>query len=274
MNTPTVSTLDMRVIERVLEMEGGYVLDFTNSTFAAFFAEHGVNIDDPRYAVEGHSKAKRLRYFLRIAPAALAGPVLASLLEHRLGCNPIIAASDISVFRRIASRLGGSQSNREPLRKSTTPSLDGLLERFNHLTAKTDRQAAGIEFELLLSDLFQAFDLAPEEPFRVAGEQMDGAFKLDGEFYLLEAKWVAERVGSKELYAFREKISGKSDFTRGAFISVSGFTSEALEAIVRGKVPKFLMLDGAHIFRVLSGGARLDELLRESVRALATRGVP
>jgi hypothetical protein len=65
MNSSGVSTLDLRVIEQVLGMDGGYVLDFTDRTFSAFLSEHGVQIDDQRFSVEGTSKAKRFRYFLK-----------------------------------------------------------------------------------------------------------------------------------------------------------------------------------------------------------------
>jgi len=42
-------------------MHGGYILDFSDRTFTQFFSEElSINIDDPRYAKEGESKAKRL----------------------------------------------------------------------------------------------------------------------------------------------------------------------------------------------------------------------
>lgn len=57
---------DIRLIDDLFEMGGGYVLDFSNRTFSEFFFDElGVNIDDPRFEVEGTSKAKRLRYYLR-----------------------------------------------------------------------------------------------------------------------------------------------------------------------------------------------------------------
>ena len=43
-------SMDMRIIDRVFEMEGGYVLDFSNQTFAEFFHdEFDVDIDNPRW---------------------------------------------------------------------------------------------------------------------------------------------------------------------------------------------------------------------------------
>ena len=65
-----LKSLDIRLIDDIFDMGGGYVLDFSNRTFSEFFNEElGVNIDDPRYDAEGTSKAKRLRYYLRTASA-------------------------------------------------------------------------------------------------------------------------------------------------------------------------------------------------------------
>ena len=64
--------VDIRLLEDVFAMGGGYVLDFTNRTFAEFFkSEVGVNINDQRYCLEGASKGKRLRAFVnrRSAPS-------------------------------------------------------------------------------------------------------------------------------------------------------------------------------------------------------------
>jgi len=106
MSTAAVTTLDLRVIESVLEMSGGYVLDFSNRTFSSFLREHGVDIDDQRFAVEGSSKAKRLRCFLRTSPAPLCGRVLAGLLQHRLVCRPDgLQATDLEKYRKLLARL-------------------------------------------------------------------------------------------------------------------------------------------------------------------------
>lgn len=109
MSASTVTSLDMRAIDSVLEMGGGYVLDFSDRTFAEFFAEHGVRIDDRRYSIQGTSKAKRLRYFLRTASAPLSGKILASLLQHRLVSKPDgLADPELTAYIKAVERLGGA----------------------------------------------------------------------------------------------------------------------------------------------------------------------
>ena len=152
--------------------------------------------------------------------------------------------------------------------------LAALLDDFSELASQLDRQDAGHRLERLLTSVFAMFDLEPHASFRVIGEEIDGSFILDGETYLLEAKWTRGPVGESDLLVFRGKVEGKSAFTRGVFVSISGYSLGSQEAIVRGKTPNFVMIDGTHLHRVLSGHASLSELLRQLVRRLGETGTP
>jgi hypothetical protein len=64
-----LKTTDIRLLDEIFEMQGGYVLDFSNQTFSNFFEdEFGIDIYDDLYSENGTSKAKRLSFFLRKAP--------------------------------------------------------------------------------------------------------------------------------------------------------------------------------------------------------------
>ena len=67
---------DRRFLEDVFELGSGYVLTFTDRTFAEFFEnELSVNIDDRKYRLKGSSKGKRLRAFLEIESEAVVAKV-------------------------------------------------------------------------------------------------------------------------------------------------------------------------------------------------------
>jgi hypothetical protein len=72
--------------------------------------------------------------------------------------------------------------------------------------------------------------------FRLTGEQIDGSFQLSGETYLLEAKWTDLRIGAADLRSFNAKLEDKAAWTRGLFVSNSGFTDDGLEALAVGNV--------------------------------------
>ena len=60
-----LNAVDMRIVEEALGSGSGYVADFTNATFDAFFKRDvGVAIYDDAYSAHGSSKGKRLRAFL------------------------------------------------------------------------------------------------------------------------------------------------------------------------------------------------------------------
>lgn len=58
-----LNSIDRRLMEDLFGMRSGYVLDFTDASYAAFFREADIDINHPRVAVNGTSKAKRMRSF-------------------------------------------------------------------------------------------------------------------------------------------------------------------------------------------------------------------
>lgn len=92
------------------------------------------------------------------------------------------------------------------------------------------------------------------------------------EVYLVEAKWEADPISEGPLLIFRGKIEGKSQYTRGLFISINAFTAPAKKAIVTGKQPNFFLMDGYDLSTVLEGRISLIDLLRGKQRRLAEEG--
>jgi hypothetical protein len=169
-----------------------------------------------------------------------------------------------------ADELAGEAA--EAQRQQRHLEMKVLKDEFLNLWQDSDRRRAGLSLERLLNRLFEISELAPREPFRVVGEQIDGSFELDHEIYLIEAKWEKEPIQPKDLFIFREKVEGKSKFTRGIFVSISGYTSNASDALTRGKQPTFFIIDGYDLMMLLSGDVDLPVFLRRRQRILAEEG--
>ena len=161
---------------------------------------------------------------------------------------------------------------RETERSQRSQALETLRDEFVALHNESDRQSAGLKLEKVLNHLFELHGLSPREPFRVRGEQIDGSFELDHEVYLLEAKWHKEPRPAADLYVFREKIEGKSKFTRGVFLSINGVTTDAVHAITQGKQPNFFIIDGHDLMMALGENVSLPVFLRRRQRLLAEQG--
>ena len=105
-------------------MGGGHVLDLSIRRLSEFFQEElGVDIYEPRWAVNGSSKAKRLRTYLRQADRETALRTLQELWDYRETSglfvdHPVLGEDGRTAFFRIIKRLGGTPP------ASTTPDTD------------------------------------------------------------------------------------------------------------------------------------------------------
>ena len=114
-----LTSSEKRKLERLFGMGSGYVLDFSNRTFAEFVTETtGREIYDSRYDYGSGSKANRLRGFWAAEGNHLAGKLIGALIDY---------GQDIDAFkndgalpddcRAIVTRL---------MREGPVPDLDAL----------------------------------------------------------------------------------------------------------------------------------------------------
>lgn len=281
----SLTPIDKLKLETAFGMGSGYVLNFSNYSFRAFVHDTvGLDIEDAKYSLGSGSKANHLRAFWAKEPDPIVGKLLNALLEYlpevrRLAGQPItqdekkLLGECLTVARRLSGITKKVEDNASPI---SCELKDGLRKRLIGLNALSP-QDRGYSFEKFLQEVFSAFKMSPRAPFRITGEQIDGSLELDGETYLIEAKWQNALVDSKELYAFYGKIEGKAAWSRGLFISYSGFSKESLDAFSKGKRPNFVTLDGQDLNFILTGdgGGSIDlpECIRKKVRYAAETGI-
>ena len=272
----------MMFLDDLLAMGGGYVLSFSNPTFSRFFADElNVDIDDPTYAENGTSKGRRLRCFLQKVDIPTVVRTLKALWEYREAVRMRDGQAETvenaqGRLLSLLNRLEGKPDAAQPAGQPPKPAFDRpkLLALRNDLIgfAQLAPQARGYAFETLLRDLFNVFGLEAREPFRLKGEQIDGSFVLQGETYLIEAKWQAAQTGVADLHTFHGKLEQKAAWTRGLFVSNSGFTEDGLVAFGRGK--RVVCMDGLDLFDTLSRELPLNHVLESKVRRAAETGLP
>lgn len=95
---------------------------------------------------------------------------------------------------------------------------------------------------------------------------------MRNEIYLLEAKWTSKPIDKGQLVIFNEKVSSKSGFTRGLFISFSNYTDEALSTFANGRTINIVLMSVQELVVALSRKMEIEILLWNKVRALAERG--
>ena len=57
----------------------------------------------------------------------------------------------------------------------------------------------GYAFQDFLTKFFAIYGLKPKSAFRLVGEEIDGSFEINGDTYLLEAKWQALQTGQYDI---------------------------------------------------------------------------
>jgi restriction endonuclease Mrr len=133
-------------------------------------------------------------------------------------------------------------------------------------------QERGFAFEKFLNELFGAYNLDPRSSFRMTGEQIDGSFQLGSDVYLVEAKWQDKQIDQSELLVFHGKVGGKSSWSRGLFVSHSGFTPDGLTAFSRGRSTNMIGMDSQDLFHILNGEMLLVEAINKKARRAAETG--
>ena len=129
---------------------------------------------------------------------------------------------------------------------------DNLRDRFLGLMTEGNAQARGYLLESFLNDFFEFENLDPRNSFKLLGEQIDGSFSWRTKTCLVEAKWVKTPVAGAEFGAFNYKIEGKTVDTRGLYVSVNGYSPEAIRGMNGKGALKFVCIDGAHVMRAIS----------------------
>lgn len=276
---------DMMTVEDLF-VRDGYVLRFSDGqtafndkTFAQFFHEElKINIDDPKWSQEGTSKGKRLRFFLRNADAPTAIRTLKALWEHREAFRKRCKLADEleDAHNRLLEVLVFLGEKPEPT--SVPPKkknyehvkYEVINDALMSMTARPPHER-GYQFEKFLKKVFDAFGLEAESPFRVTGEQIDGSFLLDGQTYLVEAKWHNEPTGVGDLHTFHGKLDQRAHWSRGLFVSYTGFSEQGLSAF--GRARKVICMDGRDLSESFQRRIPLPDVIRRKARKAVEQGV-
>lgn len=81
-----------------------------------------------------------------------------------------------------------------------------------------------------------------------------------------------KKIDKADLVVFNEKVSSKSGFTRGLFISFSGFSDEALTTFANGRSVRIVLMTVQELAIALSRKLDFTKVLSAKVRALAEEG--
>lgn len=169
-----------------------------------------------------------------------------------------------------ADRRRREEDARAALQRAMREKLSDMRNLLYDITSKP-AQERGYALEKLLNQLFILFDIDTKAPFKIEGEQIDGAFTLDGTEYLVEARWRKAKASVSDLDAFAGRIGRKLDNTLGLFVSIDGFEASALTVHSQSRPVLFLM-DGGDLSAIVEDRIGLPELLSRKRQHAAHTG--
>jgi hypothetical protein len=272
-----IDFIEKRKISQLLN-NSGYVLDFTNETYGRFVYEKtGVDL----YSKYGLSKGKNLEAIISNENDSITGKLLIELLRYMREIG-YVKDDNRALFNdciQIGNRLLGRQPKVTMPPQTTSPVVKYAFDYAKYLKglqalseSADSAQARGYAFEKYLNELFKANDLDPRGAFKITSEQIDGSFILRDEVYLLEAKWTSKVIDKADLVVFNNKVLSKSGFTRGLFISYSGYSEQALSTLSRGMTVNIILMTVQELAIAMQRNMLLPDVLWNKVRALAEAG--
>ena len=135
----SLTDIEKRYLEKLLDMGGGYVLDFTDATFGEFFERHNVDIHGRKYQTVGRSKAKKLRAFWASEPDRRVGTVLSEMLDsYEADCDLNGRDQDRGLLEK-ARGIAGRLTGRSAVPHSETTEGEFLAREFTIQTFRKCR---------------------------------------------------------------------------------------------------------------------------------------
>jgi hypothetical protein len=164
-----------------------------------------------------------------------------------------------------ASKPEGMTAHRPENNAVSSETIEKLHQRFLKLFAESNEQKRGLAFEPFLTDFFSAHGLDPKGSFRIVGEQIDGSFEWQGNTFLVEARWRSKTANTADLLVLRGKAE-KSEWTRGLFISINGFSDLATPTLQIGRKANLIAMSGQDLILILERHWTLHDALRAKLR--------
>lgn len=149
--------------------------------------------------------------------------------------------------------------------------MEAMRRLFQGVNSEPNHRKRGYRFEKFLNEFFGAHGLNPRGSFRVDGWQIDGAFEWEGDTYKVEARWRKVKANAGDLAKLRGSTL-TSEWTRGLFISMSGFSHKAIQTHSKGERPNLIGMSGDDLKLILEGRWTLIDALRAKLRHTGVTG--
>jgi hypothetical protein len=121
-------------------------------------------------------------------------------------------------------------------------------------------QARGQRFNGLVAQLLTSFGIPARSDQRSVGE-VDVTFTFGGRRFILEAKWEKRKSDTGYVAKLQRRVEQRMSGLTGVFLSMNGYSPDALEEVTRGRRLDVLLIDQTHWEAMLCGLVPPPEML-------------
>lgn len=146
-----------------------------------------------------------------------------------------------------------------------------LQQKLDEMHLKVGTQNGGYEFEVWFYELLDFCDIKNRKPYKTDGRQIDGSLTIEGTTYLVELKFTEKQSDATDIDSLKAKVNKMADNTMGIMISISGYSSVAINDASGSKSP-LIILDASHLYLFLSGSISFLDIISRVRRHASQTG--
>ena len=163
-----------------------------------------------------------------------------------------------------------AQEATDKLQRSISDRHD-LQRKLDELRNQIGTPEGGFAFEKWFYDFLDYSEIANKRPYRSHGRQIDGSVTHDGTTYLVELKFTEAQSDATDIDSLKSKVESKADNTMGILLSMSGYSTVAVDE-ASGRRTTLLLLDHGRVYLCLLGALDFGEIISRVRRHASQTG--
>jgi hypothetical protein len=151
-----------------------------------------------------------------------------------------------------------------------------LLMMFDEMARSADPHGRGYLLQDLMNRMFDLHEIPVYRSFtrNGGGEQIDGAFKLDGWHYIVECRWREKLSDIRQLDGLYGQVGRSGKQTMGLYLSINGWSDNVPPLLKQNTDKCIVLMEGYDLRCVLTSEADLTEFLMAKVACLNLEAEP
>lgn len=151
-----------------------------------------------------------------------------------------------------------------------------LLLMLDELAKSNEKTKRGYLLQDLLNRTFDLHTIPVVASFtrNKGGEQIDGAFTLEGWHYIVECRWRKELSGIRELDGVYGQIARSGRQTMGILLSINGWSKNVVPLLKQNPDKSIILINGYDLRCVLAREVDLKDLLLAKIVKLNLKAEP